>query len=132
MFESEKEVSPGNTDSRQVPDCPPASRVITVEKVATANLPTETGNFRIAGYRSLTSDEEFVVLIKGEMRADVPTLVRIHSQCLTGDVFGSERCDRGGHVLQVLLDLTGGDDDDVFVVRCRLILRGGGRKSEKR
>jgi 3,4-dihydroxy 2-butanone 4-phosphate synthase/GTP cyclohydrolase II len=63
--------------------------------VATANLPTATGNFKIAGYRSLTSDEEFVVLYKGDLRADIPTLVRIHSQCLTGDVFGSIKCDCG-------------------------------------
>src|SRR5437016_11607605 len=49
----------------------------------------------IAGYRSLTSTEEFVVLYKGEMRPDVPTLVRIHSQCLTGDVFSSTKCDCG-------------------------------------
>jgi 3,4-dihydroxy 2-butanone 4-phosphate synthase/GTP cyclohydrolase II len=49
----------------------------------------------IAGYRSTTSDEEFVVLYKGEMDGDVPTLVRIHSQCLTGDVFGSIKCDCG-------------------------------------
>jgi GTP cyclohydrolase II len=63
--------------------------------VATAKLPTQIGEFLIAAYRSLTSSEEFVVLIKGEMRADVPTLVRIHSQCLTGDVFGSIKCDCG-------------------------------------
>ena len=58
-------------------------------------MPTEIGEFRIAGYRSLTSNEEFVVLYKGEMDKDVPTLVRIHSQCLTGDVFGSVKCDCG-------------------------------------
>jgi 3,4-dihydroxy 2-butanone 4-phosphate synthase/GTP cyclohydrolase II len=68
---------------------------LSVEKVAVANLPTKFGNFKIAGYRSLTSAEEFVVLIKGEMNRDVPTLVRIHSQCLTGDVFGSIKCDCG-------------------------------------
>lgn len=68
----------------------------TVERVAVANLPTEWGDFRIAAYRSLTTTkEEFVVLFKGEMRRDVPTLVRIHSQCLTGDVFGSTKCDCG-------------------------------------
>jgi 3,4-dihydroxy 2-butanone 4-phosphate synthase/GTP cyclohydrolase II len=66
-----------------------------VERVATASLPTEWGDFQIAGYRSLTSNEEFVVLFKGEMERDVPTLVRIHSQCLTGDVFGSTKCDCG-------------------------------------
>ncbi|MFL6337441.1 MAG: GTP cyclohydrolase II [Pyrinomonadaceae bacterium] len=67
----------------------------TVERVSEARLPTEVGEFRIAGYRSLTSDEEFVALYKGELRADVPTLARIHSQCLTGDVFGSTKCDCG-------------------------------------
>ncbi len=76
-------------------DCPWASRAITVERVATANLPTERGDFKIAGYRSMTSDEEFVVLYMGEMDPEVPTLVRIHSQCLTGDVFGSVKCDCG-------------------------------------
>src|SRR6266850_2966565 len=68
---------------------------LSVERVATANLPTEWGDFKIAGYRSRISDEEFVVLFKGEMLPEVPTLVRIHSQCLTGDVFGSTKCDCG-------------------------------------
>ena len=66
-----------------------------MERVATANLPTEWGDFQIAGYRSLDSDEEFVALYKGELRRDEPTLVRIHSQCLTGDVFASTKCDCG-------------------------------------
>lgn len=79
----------------QVKNCLPADQSISVERVAAAKLPTETGDFQIVGYRSLTSDEEFVVLVKGEMRPDVPTLVRIHSQCLTGDVFGSIKCDCG-------------------------------------
>lgn len=77
------------------PNCAAEETQITVEKVAVANLPTLIGEFRIAGYRSLTSEEEFVVLFKGEMERDVPTLVRIHSQCLTGDVFGSIKCDCG-------------------------------------
>ena len=76
-------------------DCPWSSRVVTVERVASAKLPTHIGEFCIAGYRSLISVEEFVVLYKGEMNADTPTLVRIHSQCLTGDVFGSIKCDCG-------------------------------------
>jgi 3,4-dihydroxy 2-butanone 4-phosphate synthase/GTP cyclohydrolase II len=75
--------------------CPWASAEVSVERVAEARLPTEIGEFKIAGYRSRTSDEVFVVLFKGEMRGDVPTLVRIHSQCLTGDVFGSVKCDCG-------------------------------------
>jgi 3,4-dihydroxy 2-butanone 4-phosphate synthase/GTP cyclohydrolase II len=70
----------------------------TVERVAQARLPTDFGEFRIIGYRSLTSNEEFVALTCGELPADRPTLVRIHSQCLTGDVFGSIKCDCGGQL----------------------------------
>jgi len=72
-----------------------ADRQTTVEQVAEARLPTETGEFRIIGFRSLVSTEEFVVLVKGELRPDQPSLVRIHSQCMTGDVFGSVKCDCG-------------------------------------
>ena len=75
--------------------CARAPRSLSIQRVAEARLPTEIGEFRIAGYCSLTSDEEYVVLFKGEMRPDVSTLVRIHSQCLTGDVFGSTKCDCG-------------------------------------
>jgi 3,4-dihydroxy 2-butanone 4-phosphate synthase / GTP cyclohydrolase II len=67
----------------------------TVERAAEARLPTEYGEFRIIGYRSLISDEEFVVMARGELEASRSTLVRIHSQCLTGDVFGSTKCDCG-------------------------------------
>ena len=77
----------------------------TVERIAVANLPTEWGDFQIAAYRSLTTEEEFVVLFKGEMKRDVPTLVRIHSQCLTGDVFSSTKCDCGRqlhHTMQMI------------------------------
>ena len=68
---------------------------VTVEKAADARLPTEYGEFRIAGYRSLTSEEEFVVVYKGDIDAGSPAPVRIHSQCLTGDVFHSAKCDCG-------------------------------------
>src|SRR5258707_989628 len=75
--------------------CLDPNRKLSVERVALAKLPTEWGDFMIAGYRSLTSEEEFVVLFKGEMKPEIPTLVRIHSQCLTGDVFASTKCDCG-------------------------------------
>src|SRR5438876_9631151 len=78
--------------------CSGSEENLSVERVAIAALPTEWGQFRIAGYRSLVSDEEFVALFKGEMRRDTPTLVRIHSQCLTGDVFGSAKCDCGAQL----------------------------------
>ena len=67
----------------------------TVERLAEARLPTEFGEFRIIGYRSTISNEEFVVLVRGDMQSDHPTLIRIHSQCMTGDVFGSVKCDCG-------------------------------------
>src|SRR5437870_2924942 len=82
--------------------CPNSPTTLSVERVAEATLPTEWGDFRIAGYGSRTSDEEFVVLYQGELRPDVPTLVRIHSQCLTGDVFGSTKCDCGPQLHQTL------------------------------
>jgi 3,4-dihydroxy 2-butanone 4-phosphate synthase/GTP cyclohydrolase II len=66
-----------------------------VERVAEARLPTEAGEFRIVAFRSLTSAEEFVALVKGELRPDRPSPVRVHSQCMTGDVFGSVKCDCG-------------------------------------
>src|SRR3989449_2619224 len=82
--------------------CSELLRQLSVERVAVANLPTEWGDFRIAGYRSLNSDEEFVTLFKGDMRRETPTLVRIHSQCLTGDVFGSTKCDCGAQLHQTM------------------------------
>src|SRR5437773_4137139 len=87
-----------NTQNGTGPDfeeCPWANQPRTVQRVATAKLPTKRGDFNIAGYRSLNSDEEFVVLYKGEMNGHIPTLVRIHSQCLTGDVCGSIKWDCG-------------------------------------
>ncbi|HVF46959.1 MAG TPA: GTP cyclohydrolase II, partial [Pyrinomonadaceae bacterium] len=87
--------SPDSFDVTENGDCPWMNRVVTVENIATAKLPTQIGDFMIAGYRSRTSDEEFVALYKGDLDGDTPTLVRIHSQCLTGDVFGSIKCDCG-------------------------------------
>jgi len=88
--------------SESIHDCLPRTHTISVEKIAVANLPTEIGKFKIAGYRSLNSNEEFVVLFKGKMQANVPTLVRIHSQCLTGDVFGSIKCDCGSQLRKAM------------------------------
>lgn len=93
---------------------PAVRRHRTVERVAEAKLPTEFGDFRIAGYKSLTSDEEFVVLYKGPLSEQVPSLVRIHSQCLTGDVFGSTKCDCGPQ-LQRAMELIDQDGHGAIV-----------------
>ena len=62
-------------------------------KVPAAKLPTEFGDFTIHGFRDDDSGEEAVALVVGSPARDAAPLVRIHSQCLTGDVFGSKRCD---------------------------------------
>jgi 3,4-dihydroxy 2-butanone 4-phosphate synthase/GTP cyclohydrolase II len=64
-----------------------------VHRVVSTKLPSKYGNFQIYLYRSETDNKEHIALVKGEIAPDVPTLVRVHSECLTGDVFGSLRCD---------------------------------------
>lgn len=63
--------------------------------VSTANLPTEYGLFRIAGFKNSSTAEEHVALFMGDINNGEPTLVRIHSECLTGDAFHSLKCDCG-------------------------------------
>lgn len=66
-----------------------------VEEVVSTQLPTEFGVFNSVTFRNTLDDQIYIALIKGEISAEIPTLVRVHSQCLTGDVFGSFRCDCG-------------------------------------
>ncbi len=66
-----------------------------VEKGVEADLPTEHGRFRIIPFRQKSNGAEHVVLIKGELKPDDPVLVRVHSSCMTGDIFSSMRCDCG-------------------------------------
>ncbi|MBI5476329.1 MAG: bifunctional 3,4-dihydroxy-2-butanone-4-phosphate synthase/GTP cyclohydrolase II [Ignavibacteriales bacterium] len=64
-----------------------------VQKVVSTKLPTRYGKFDIHIYKSQNDSKEHVALVKGEIDSSTPTLVRVHSECLTGDVFGSLRCD---------------------------------------
>jgi 3,4-dihydroxy 2-butanone 4-phosphate synthase/GTP cyclohydrolase II len=66
-----------------------------VRKMAEANLPTSYGPFKIHAYESLIDGEHHVALTMGDVATEEPVLVRVHSQCLTGDIFGSSRCDCG-------------------------------------
>jgi 3,4-dihydroxy 2-butanone 4-phosphate synthase/GTP cyclohydrolase II len=66
-----------------------------VRRVEEADLPTAYGHFRVAVFEDLIHGQNHIALIKGEVQTDVPVLVRAHSQCLTGDTFGSCRCDCG-------------------------------------
>ncbi|MCW3066196.1 MAG: 3,4-dihydroxy-2-butanone 4-phosphate synthase [Solirubrobacterales bacterium] len=69
-----------------------------VERVVETTLPTRFGDFRAVGYRELDGGAQHVALVKGDVAAASDVLVRVHSACLTGDVFGSERCDCGGQL----------------------------------
>jgi 3,4-dihydroxy 2-butanone 4-phosphate synthase/GTP cyclohydrolase II len=73
-----------------------------IERVAEAELPTRFGTFRIISYTSPIEDEEHVALVKGDVSGEEDVLVRVHSECLTGDVFGSFRCDCGGQLQHAL------------------------------
>ncbi len=92
----------------------PRVRHKTIERVAEARLPTKFGEFRIIGYRSLVSNEEFVVMTRGVFSSEKPTLARIHSQCLTGDVFGSTKCDCGQQ-LEAAMKLVAKEDCGAIV-----------------
>ena len=69
-----------------------------VSRCAEAELPTAFGSFRVVSYSSPIEDEEHVALVKGDVAARENVLVRVHSECLTGDVFASRRCDCGGQL----------------------------------
>ena len=66
-----------------------------VERMGEASVPTEFGSFNCVAYRSTIDGVEHLAFVKGEVSSSTPVLVRVHSECLTGDVFGSRRCDCG-------------------------------------
>ena len=69
-----------------------------VRRMAEASLPTRYGEFVAFAYRSITDPDEHVALVKGDISGEEPVLVRVHSECLTGDIFGSLRCDCGDQI----------------------------------
>lgn len=69
-----------------------------IERMEVIDLPTDYGDFKLYLYRNLLDDQNHVALVKGPIDPDTPTLVRVHSECLTGDVFGSRRCDCGSQL----------------------------------
>ena len=80
------------------------SREKLILKEAEADLPTKSGDYKIKIYGTVVDDREHVALVKGEPEGKEDVLVRVHSECLTGDVFGSRRCDCGEQ-LQAALDM---------------------------
>jgi len=77
-----------------------------IERVAEAKLPTRYGEFVVIAYRSKVDPDQHVALVKGDITGDEPVLVRVHSECLTGDVFGSLRCDCGGQIALAMEKIT--------------------------
>jgi 3,4-dihydroxy 2-butanone 4-phosphate synthase/GTP cyclohydrolase II len=85
-----------------------------VHRVAEARLPTEFGEFKIIAYRNDVDQAEHVALVMGDIDGEPNVLVRMHSKCLTGDVFGSQRCDCG-HQLQTAMALVGRESKGAIV-----------------
>lgn len=75
---------------------------ILVECVAEADMPTKYGNFKSYGYVSKITGEHHIALVKGDVSTDEPVLCRVHSECLTGDAFGSLRCDCGDQLAEAM------------------------------
>ncbi len=85
-----------------------------IERVGECSLPTRAGTFRCLAYRSRLDQKHHVALVHGEVSSSTPVLVRVHSECLTGDVFGSLRCDCGSQ-LEAALDRVAAEGAGVVV-----------------
>ena len=73
-----------------------------VDKGEEVDMPTEYGHFRLIPFRQKSNGLEHIALIKGEWNEDEPIIVRVHSSCMTGDIFGSQRCDCGAQLHEAM------------------------------
>lgn len=78
------------------------SKETLIEREVAVNLPTEWGDFKLIAYKQINTDQEHLAIVKGTWGKDEPVLVRVHSSCLTGDIFGSCRCDCGPQLHKAL------------------------------
>ena len=101
-----------------------------VERVAETTLPLPMGSFRVMAYRSVIDPDEHVALVMGDISTPEPVLVRVHSQCVTGDVFGSLRCDCGAQLEESLKRI--GEEGRGVVVYMRQEGRGIGLHNKLR
>jgi len=85
-----------------------------VEEVTSTVLPTHSGEFKLVAFQNVLDEQIHIALVKGEIKEDKPTLVRVHSQCLTGDTFGSYRCDCGEQ-LQKSMEIIGKEGEGVLL-----------------
>ena len=84
-----------STVNSQLPTVNSQLSTALVERGETVNLPTEFGDFMLTPFRELTTGLEHIALVKGKWQAEEPILCRVHSSCMTGDIFGSKRCECG-------------------------------------
>ena len=84
-----------------------------IKRTSSAKLPTKFGDFKAVGFKSLYDNDEHVALVRGEISSE-PTLVRVHSECLSGDFLGSLRCDCGDQA-SAALEKIGNEDSGVFL-----------------
>lgn len=78
---------------------------LSIKRVAEAHLPTLYGDFKVIAYENDLHADTHLAIVKGEISKDKPTLVRVHSECLTGDMLGSLRCDCGGQLAAALTQI---------------------------
>lgn len=76
-----------------------------ITRTTTAEMPTKYGSFKIYGYNEIIDGGHHVALVKGDINGDEPVLVRVHSECLTGDAFGSMRCDCGNQLAAAMRNI---------------------------
>ncbi|MCT4563720.1 MAG: bifunctional 3,4-dihydroxy-2-butanone-4-phosphate synthase/GTP cyclohydrolase II [Maledivibacter sp.] len=76
-----------------------------ITRTTTAEMPTKYGSFKIYGYNEIINGGHHVALVKGDINGDEPVLVRVHSECLTGDAFGSMRCDCGNQLAAAMQNI---------------------------
>lgn len=81
------------------------SGLLSVKRVGEASMPTRYGDFKIIAYENELHDETHIALVKGDISPNEPVLVRVHSECLTGDVLGSLRCDCGGQLAAAMCQI---------------------------
>ena len=88
-----------------------------VRRVAAARVPTRFGEFTAIAYRSIVDPDEHIALVRGDISGEEPVLVRVHSECLTGDVLGSLRCDCGEQLAMALQDIVAEDRGVLLYMR---------------
>ncbi|UTR09558.1 bifunctional 3,4-dihydroxy-2-butanone-4-phosphate synthase/GTP cyclohydrolase II [Evansella sp. LMS18] len=88
-----------------------------VQREVEIELPTDFGDFKAIGYSNIVDKKEHIAIVKGEINSEKPTLVRVHSECLTGDVLGSHRCDCGPQLHAALSQIEAAGSGVVLYMR---------------